>query len=43
MVNALKENHWPIPVGKYGKSMHKSTPRRHPANEGKSGWLAEMV
>jgi len=43
MVNAPKKNFSPLPVGKYGKSTKHSTCRRHEANEGKSGLVAEKV
>ena len=43
MVNAPKMNFSPLPAGKYGKSTKKSTRRRHQANEGKSGLVAERV
>jgi len=43
MVNAPKKNFSPLPAGKYGKSTKKSTRRRHQANEGKSGLVAERV
>jgi hypothetical protein len=41
MVNAPKENFSPLPAGRYGKSKKRSSQRRHQANEGKSGWVAE--
>jgi hypothetical protein len=43
MVNAPKKNLSPLLAGKYGKSTKKSTRRRHQANEGKRGLLAEWV
>jgi len=43
MVNAPKKNFSPLPAGKYGISKKKSTRRRHQANEGKSGLVAERV
>jgi hypothetical protein len=43
MVNATKKNFSPLPAGKYGKSTKHSTRRRHQANEGKSGLVAERV
>ena len=43
MVNAPKKTFSPLPAGKYGKSTKKSTRRRHQANEGKSGLVAERV
>jgi len=43
MVNALKKNFSPLPAGKYSKSTKMSTLRRHQANKGKSGLVAEMV
>jgi hypothetical protein len=43
MVNASKKNFSPILEGKYGKPAKHSTCRRHQANEGKSGLVAEMV
>jgi len=43
MVNAPKKNFSPLPAGKYGKSTKHSIPRRHQANEGKSGSVAERV
>ena len=43
MVNAPKKSFSPLPAGKYGKSTKKSTRRRHQANEGKSGLVAERV
>jgi len=43
MVNAPKKNVSPLPAGKYGKSTQQSTRRRHQANEGKSGLVAERV
>jgi len=43
MVNAPKKNFSPLPAGKYGKSTKKSTRRRHQANEGKSGLVAERI
>jgi len=43
MVNAPKKNFSPLPAGKYGKSTKQSTRRRHQANEGKSGLVAERV
>jgi len=41
MVNAPKQNFLPLPAGRYGKSKKRSTQRRHRANEGKSGLVAE--
>ena len=43
MVNAPKKNFSPLPAGKYGKSKKRSTQRRHQANEGKSGLVAERI
>jgi len=43
MVNALKRNLSPLPVGKYGKSTKQSTRQCQHANEGKSGLKAERV
>jgi len=43
MVNALKKNFSPLPMGRYGKLTKRSTQRRHQANEGKSGLEAERV
>jgi hypothetical protein len=43
MVNALRKNITPLPVGRYGKSTNCSTQRRHQANEGKSGVEAERI
>jgi hypothetical protein len=43
MVNALKKNFSPLPAGKYSKSTKMSTLRRHQANKGKSGLVAERV
>jgi len=43
MVNAPKKILDPLPAGKYGKSTKQSTRRRHQANDGKSGLVAEMV
>jgi hypothetical protein len=33
----------PLPAGRYGKSIMRSTQRRHEANEGKSGFEAEGI
>jgi hypothetical protein len=43
MVNAPKKNFSPLPAGRYGKSKKRSTQRRHQANEGKSGLVAERI
>jgi hypothetical protein len=43
MVNAPKKNFSPLPAGKYSKLTKTSTHRRHQANEGKSGMVAERV
>jgi hypothetical protein len=43
MVNAPKKNFPPLPAGKYGKLTKHSTSRRHQANEGMSGLVAERV
>jgi len=43
LVNALKKNSSPLPVGKYGKLMNKSTRLGHQANNGKTGQDAERV
>jgi len=43
MVNAPKKNFSPLPVGRSGKSIKRSTQWRHPANDGKSGLEAERV
>jgi len=43
MVNATKKNFSPVPVGKYGKSTKQSTCRRHQANEGMTGLVAETL
>jgi len=43
MVSAPKKNVSPLPAGEYGKSTKHSTRRRHQANEGKSGLVAERV
>jgi len=43
MVNAPNKNLSLLPAGKYGKSAEQSTRRRHLANEGKSGLVAERV
>jgi len=43
MVNALKYNLSPLPVGKYSKSTKNSRQRRHQANNGGSGLEAERV
>jgi len=43
MVNAPKKNFSPLPAGRYGKSTKRSTQRRHQANEGNSGFVAERV
>jgi len=43
MVNALKKNLSPLPVGKYYKSTKKSTRPRHQANTDRSDLEAEMV
>jgi len=43
MVNAPKKNFSPLPTGRYGKSKKQSTQRRHQANEGKSGLVAERI
>jgi hypothetical protein len=33
----------PLPAGRYGKSTKQSTQRRHQANEGNSGLVAERI
>jgi hypothetical protein len=43
MVNAPNQNFSPLPVARYGKSKKQSTQRRHHANEGKSGLVAERI
>jgi len=43
MVNAPKKNFSPLPAGRYGKSKERSTQRRHQANDGKSGFVAERI
>jgi len=43
MVNAPNKNFSPLPAGKYGKSTKQSTRRRHQANAGMSGLVAERV
>jgi len=43
MVNLPKKILSPLPAGKYGKSMKRSTQRRHQANQGRSGLEAERV
>jgi len=43
IANATKKNLSPFPAGRYGKSSKRSTQRRHHANEGKSGLVAERV
>jgi len=43
MVNAPKKNISPLPAGRYGKSTNRSTQQRHHANEGTSGFEAEIV
>jgi len=43
MVNAPKKNFSPLPAGRNGKSIKRSTQRHHQANEGKSGFEAERV
>jgi len=43
MVNAPKKIFSPLLAGRYGKSKKRSTQRRHPANEGKSGLVAERI
>jgi uncharacterized protein with WD repeat len=43
MVNAPKKDFSPLPAGRYGKSRKWSTQRRHQANDGKSGLVAERV
>jgi len=43
MVDAPKKNISPLPAGRYGKLKKLSTQRRHQANEGKSGLVAERI
>jgi len=43
MVNAPKTDFSALPAGRYGKSKKRSTQRRHQANEGKSGLVAERI
>jgi len=43
MVTAPKKNFSPLPAGKYGKSTKHSTRRRHQANEGNTGLVAQRV
>jgi len=43
MVNAPNKNLSPLPAGTHGESAQKSTPQRHQANQGRSGWEAERV
>ena len=43
LVNAPKKNFSQHPAGKYGISTHRATPRRHQANEGKSGLEVKQV
>jgi len=43
MVNAPKKNVSPLPAGRNSNLTKRSTPRRHQANEGKSGFDAEGV
>jgi len=43
MVNAPKQHFSPLLAGKYGKSIMRSTQRRHQANEGQSGLEEERV
>jgi len=43
MVNALKKIFSILPAGKYAKSTHRSTDRRHQENQGTRGLQAQMV
>jgi len=43
MVNAMKKNFVPLPVGRYGKWTKRSTQRSHQANKGQSGLEAKRV
>jgi len=42
-VDAAKQNFWPLPAVRYGKSTTQPTQRRHQVSEGMSGLQAERV